>query len=323
MRNRRSEHIFVILVVLATCFFLCSPALLHAVDLSDLASQKDKASKELYAQLEQYSKACESYQKTYDERMRAEEELKVINERIKTLRGDISVRATSMYRQGPFQMLDLLLSTTSFNEFANTWDILSMINEQQAARIEEMNNLKSQQDELIASCVENERKAQTLRDDIEAQTAELKRQIDAIDDSIASMKKAAQDREVAQAEANRRLAQSVLDNQSGGYYPLPSYLGDGAWDATISALLAKYGLSESWLPTIRNIIWRESTNNPNAVGGGGAYVGLCQFGSHWQAPRGWTGTGDWRFDPVASIERMVQYIADTGGLGNHWASTNY
>jgi len=311
------------LVVLATCFFLFACAPVFGADLKDLVSQRDATNKQLVAQLDEYTKVCEQYQATVEERMKAEEELVGINDRIKTLKADLSVRATSMYRQGPYRMIDLLLGSTTFAEFTTTWEFLRMINEQQASLVEEMRALQTQQGELIEQCAENEQTAKKLIADIDAQTAELKAQIEALDGSIARLRSEAKAAELAKAEETRRNAQAALDNQPTAQYPMPSYLGDGAWDSTISALLTKYGLPQSWLPTIRNIIWRESTNNPNAVGGGGAYVGLCQFGAHWGPPRGWSGTGDWRYDPVASIERMIQYIADTGGLGNHWAGTNY
>jgi hypothetical protein len=310
------------LVVLTTCFVL-SGTLALAVDIGELAAQKDGASKALFVSLDEYTKACAEYETKVDERLKAEEELASINERVKVLKSDLSVRATSMYRRGPFQILDLLMGSTSFAEFTTTWDLLRMINEQQAANIEEMRELKKQQDDLIALCASNESEAAKIMRGIEEQTASLNDQIAQLDSSIKKAESEKNAAELAQAEQSRRIAQEVMDNTPTPSYPIPSYLGDGAWDATISSLLTKYGVADSWLPVIRNIIWRESTNNPNAVGGGGAYVGLCQFNAYWTAPRGWSGTGDWRYDPVASIERMVQLIVDTGSLGNHWAATNY
>ena len=322
MRIRTDCYRLTKLVVVTTCFFLVIVSAAHAIDLKDLLAQKDASSKQLASQVDEYAKLYDEYQTAVEKRKQTDEELTALNERMKTLKSDLSTRAAGMYRQGPFRFLDLLFGSASFSEFATTWDLLRMINDKQAAAIDEMRALQIEQDALLKQYEESESAAQKLTEELEAQNAELKNKIAALDDSIAEMKRQAADAaRLAEAEESRRLAQDTLDNQP--YYPVPSYLGDGAWDATISSLLTKYGLPQSWLPTIRNIIWRESGNNPNAVGGGGAYVGLCQFGAHWSPPRGWSGTGDWRYDPVASIEKMVQYIADTGGLGNHWAATNY
>jgi hypothetical protein len=285
-----------------------------------MTAQKDAASKKLIVSLSEYTESVASYQDALAARKAAESELEATNERIVGLKADLSKRAESMYRQGPFALLDLLLGSTSFKEFTTTWDILQTINDQQASLIEQMRELKVKQGELLDESKEQEQRASQLMDEIGSQTSKLESQIADLESSIDDAK--AEALRLQRLEA-AKLAQAIVADAPTPSNPYPSNLGDGAWDSTISALLSKYGLSQSWLPIIRNIIWRESGNNPNAVGGGGAYVGLCQFGAHWAPPKGWKGSGDWRFDPVASIERMVQYIAETGGLGDHWAATNY
>jgi len=316
MKIRNNLNNLLKLVVLATCFVLFAQASVYAADLQNLSAQKDDAGKVLFEMLDTYNQACVDYQDAVIAREKAEEDLAQINGRIETLRGDLSIRATSMYRQGPFSAIDLLLGSTTFKDFATTWDILRIINDQHISRIDEMNSLKEQQAELVQITNDAEQQAAELMAEIEGQTSELNAQIAQLEESIAKLKTTS-----INDEAAVKIAQSVVADAPRPNYPTPDYLGDGAWDETILMLLQKHGLSDSWLPTIRNIIWRESTNNPNA--NSGYYVGLCQFSPQWDPPRGWEGTGDWRYDPVANIERLVQYIADTGGLGNHWAGTNY
>jgi len=317
----KKSHIPAMMVVFTTCFFLFVCAIAAASEISDLSAQKDEMSKTLFVTLDEYTNACAHYQSAVDARTQAESDLLTINERISVLRNDLTIRAASMYRQGPFKTLDMLLGSTSFLEFTTTWDMLKIINEQHAARIDEMRSLKEQQSELLTIYSENEKASAQLMRDIDEQTTQLNQQIAQLDSSIDALKKTAAVAEVARAEETKKIAEAVVNDRPTPQYPIPSYLGDGAWDATILELLEKYGLGESWLTPIRNIIWRESSNNPNASAG--YYVGLCQFGEHWDAPKGWSGQGDWRYDPYASIERMVQYIADTGGLGSHWAATDY
>ena len=317
MRIRGISNNMIKLVVLATCFFLFAQTSVYAVDdIAALTLTKDDASRNLLVLLDTYNQACADHQEAIAARQQAEEELAALEERLVVLRGDLSTRATSMYRQGPFGVIDLLLGSTSFRDFTTTWDILRIVNDQHVLRMDEMKSLKEQQLDLVKTSTANEQKAAKLMAEIEEQTADLNAQISQMEKSIGALKEAS-----LAEEAAIRIAQASVSTAPRPNYPVPSYLGDGAWDETILMLLRKHGLSESWLPTIRNIIWRESTNNPNA--NSGYYVGLCQFSPQWDPPRGWSGTGDWRFDPVANIERMVQYIADTGGLGNHWLGTNY
>jgi len=324
MRRRTEQHISKKLVVLTTCFilFVCSTA--YPSEIDNLTTKKNATSQALFSNLDEYTLACADYQEAINEREQAQVELEETTGRIEVLRSELTQRAASMYRQGRYSALDLLLGSATFQEFTTTWDLLRLINEKHTAQIEEMRSLKAQQRDLIKMTEEKEARAAALIQEIDTKTAVLNAQIADLDSSIEALNRQSEEAariEALKIEETKKIAEVIVESRPTVQYPMPANLGDGAWDDTISSLLAKYGLGDNWLPIIRNIIWRESSNNPSA--NSGYYVGLCQFSPAWEPPRGWSGVGDWRYDPVASIERMVQLIADTGGLGSHWAGTNY
>ncbi len=66
------------------------------------------------------------------------------NEEISNLQGKLGNRARSMYRAGSSSILDLILGSTSFTEFATNWGILTTLNENDQNLVSESKSLRNE-----------------------------------------------------------------------------------------------------------------------------------------------------------------------------------
>ena len=60
------------------------------------------------------------------------------------LQKSLGTRAESMYRSGPVGILDVLLGSKSFQDFATTWDLLNQMNKQDAGTVAKLKDLRTQ-----------------------------------------------------------------------------------------------------------------------------------------------------------------------------------
>ena len=66
------------------------------------------------------------------------------NEKISGLQTQLGSRARSMYRTGSSTLLDLILGSTSFTEFATNWGILTSLNENDQSMVSESKSLREE-----------------------------------------------------------------------------------------------------------------------------------------------------------------------------------
>ncbi|MDO8915199.1 MAG: NlpC/P60 family protein [Coriobacteriia bacterium] len=64
--------------------------------------------------------------------------LRRLNGRIGVLQSSLDARAQSMYRNGPLGTVDVLFGTTTFEDFTQTWDLLTRWNEEESAALAEL-----------------------------------------------------------------------------------------------------------------------------------------------------------------------------------------
>lgn len=65
-----------------------------------------------------------------------------IDSKTNTLQDSLDARADSMYRSGPLGILDVLLGTSSFEDFAATWDFLTDQNRQESETVATLKSLR-------------------------------------------------------------------------------------------------------------------------------------------------------------------------------------
>ena len=70
--------------------------------------------------------------------------LRRIDSQQAVLQKSLGTRAESMYRTGPVGILDVLLGSASFQDFATTWDLLNQMNKQDAGTVAKLKGLRSE-----------------------------------------------------------------------------------------------------------------------------------------------------------------------------------
>lgn len=121
--------------------------------LSSMQATLDEASNDYVKALQDYEAAkeqCEATQKRIDE----------LTDEIGEIQGRLGNRAREMYRNGSSTVVDLLLGSTSFEEFTQSWDLLNRLNEDDAT---------------LSS------RSRALREEAEAQKAEYTKQAEIAD----------------------------------------------------------------------------------------------------------------------------------------------
>jgi cell wall-associated NlpC family hydrolase len=93
---------------------------------------------------ERYNAAQEKHSKLAAQKAKAAKRLKKVKKRMGVVQRHLSVRANSMYREGPMGFVTVLLGAESFEEFATTWDVLAEMNDDDAAAVAELRTLRAQ-----------------------------------------------------------------------------------------------------------------------------------------------------------------------------------
>ena len=177
--------------------------------LVNLQADLEEATDKYYSAVDAHDKA----KKAVDA---AQDKIDEAQARISELQGKLGTRARSMYRNGgSASFLDLLLGATSFEEFATNWDILSTMNEEDAALVSETKDLKAEvekqktelsKQEKIAA--EKQQEAADIKQAAESKAAEAEATVAALD------KEAKKLLEEEQAAAARKRAEEAAKNNS-------------------------------------------------------------------------------------------------------------
>ena len=114
--------------------------------LDELASMQvtlDEASERYFACLQEYQQACEA-------RDAAQAEVDELTAEIGEIQSRLGGRARDMYRNGATSVVDLLLGSTTFEEFAQSWDLLNRLNEDDATLSARARDLRAKAEEKKA-----------------------------------------------------------------------------------------------------------------------------------------------------------------------------
>lgn len=166
---------------------------------------------------EAYNEASDKHDAIVAKIARTQKDLDKANARIDTLQGHLSVRATSMYRSGPTGFLEVLLDSKDFEQFATTWDLLSKMNDREAADVADLKDTRAKAERYKKDLASQEAAAKKAVDQmaakkksIEKQLASRKSMLHGLESEVAALE--------AEAEARARAsaAASVSRSKSGG-----------------------------------------------------------------------------------------------------------
>ncbi|MDO4503012.1 MAG: NlpC/P60 family protein [Coriobacteriia bacterium] len=88
---------------------------------------------------------------------KAQSRINQIKKEIRELQDKIGERARNMYRSGSATILDVILNSSSFAEFATNWDALTQLNQSDAALVSKSKSLKVEQEQKKKELVEQKK----------------------------------------------------------------------------------------------------------------------------------------------------------------------
>ena len=247
--------------------------------LEEMQVKLDEASNDYYAALDAQE---EAEAKVVEAQAKVDEKTKEIEGYQEQL-GD---RARDMYRSGSISFVDVILGASSFEEFATTWNMLEMLNKDDAELVqqtkdarEELEAAKAEAEEQAQIAADKTAEAQAVKEEAEATTAEMQETYDQLSAEAEELLK----KEEEEAErARQAAAEAALKNQpSGGNYnndKVPTVTGNVIVDRAYAQLGKPY-------------VWGAA--GPNAFDCSGL-VGYCitgKYGNHWTytgAMNNWT-----------------------------------
>ena len=224
-----------------TAVVLALSLMVPATALADPTSAEKQAEAEaalasLNAMQEQLDRASDNHFTALQEQEEAEANrdaaqarIDEANAQIADLQDRLGSRARSMYRSGNTSMLDLLLGSATFQAFANNWDLLNQINDDDAALVQQTKDLRAEVQQQEAVYAEQARVAEEKADEaarIEAEAAATVDSMQATYDSLSAEAAALLEQERAAEEAARAAAaaatveasaqQGASNNNGGG-----------------------------------------------------------------------------------------------------------
>jgi len=184
-----------------------------------LNTKLDKASDNYYTAQQKLDKARAAQQAN-------QAKLDKTKARLSVVQGHLNDRAANMYRTGPTGFANVLFGATDFQQFAQLWDFLGELNQQDAASSMELKKLRDEATTLQATLDANEKQAK----DSAKQMAQIKRGVEK-DLAARKGKLAGLESEIAQLQAQETAAAAARARRgigpSGGSYPAPSYQPNG------------------------------------------------------------------------------------------------
>lgn len=185
----------------------------------DMQAQLDVVTEQYYKALDEHAAA---QQAVADAQARIDE----ATAQIAGLQEKLGSRARSMYRTGQSSVLDFIMGATSFEEFAQNWDLLEKLNDNDASLVQQTKDLRAEVEAAKAELERQEQiaaeaaaEAQRIKEDAERSVAELQALLAQLDAEAQSL--LAQEQEAAR-QAEIAAARSRSYGYSGTTSPVPS-----------------------------------------------------------------------------------------------------
>lgn len=185
----------------------------------DMQAQLDVVTEQYYKALDEHAAA---QQAVADAQARIDE----ATAQIAGLQEKLGSRARSMYRTGQSSVLDFIMGAATFEEFAQNWDLLEKLNDNDASLVQQTKDLRAEVEAAKAELERQEQiaaeaaaEAQRIKEDAERSVAELQALLAQLDAEAQSL--LAQEQEAAR-QAEIAAARSRSYGYSGTTSPIPS-----------------------------------------------------------------------------------------------------
>ena len=205
----------------------------------DMQAQLDVVTEQYYKALDEHAAA---QQAVADAQARIDE----ATAQIAGLQEKLGSRARSMYRTGQSSVLDFIMGATTFEEFAQNWDLLEKLNDNDASFVQQTKDLRAEVEAAEAELERQEQiaaeaaaEAQRIKEDAERSVAELQALLAQLDAEAQSL--LAQEQEAAR-QAEIAAARSRSYGYSGTTSPVPSQ------GSVVDYALSRIGCPYVWGP---------------------------------------------------------------------------
>ncbi len=236
-RRHKLVAIFASILLLFTTF----PLNAYATSSSEIKAQADELMKQIdslqsqiSASQSEYDNAMNAYNDATKAIETAQDKIESCEKTISANKEKIKSRAVSIYRNGELSMLDVLLGSTSFNDFCTLATQMQYINDYNNAIIEESRTAKAESEaakiELQTqqkTAEEKMKTAENAKNELTQKTAEIQTEVSKLNSEAAELQAEEEAREAA-AEAARKAAQGsagedVITGNGQFSHPCPGY----------------------------------------------------------------------------------------------------
>ncbi|MGN0302393.1 MAG: NlpC/P60 family protein [Anaerotardibacter sp.] len=208
VKNKAIAGVLSVLLAVGICIPLSSASATPSISeqASAARAQLNEINSQVEAAAERYNEAMI---KIDEANAKIEEETAIIEKN----QSRLSSRARSMYRSGSTSFIDYLLGVSSFEEFATTWELLDMLNEEDAELISETKEARQIIEEQKVVLEEQAEEAKKEKEQAEAKVAELEALVASLDAQVLAEVAAQQEAEEA---ANAISEEDITNRQQNG-----------------------------------------------------------------------------------------------------------
>lgn len=194
-------------------------------DAATAQAELDKMTDELEVQVEEYNAISEALEKTREEIRTTRAQLVIAESELGDANRQLANRAANIYKDGNQGLLNVLLGTTSFEDFVTRFDLLMRINRSDAQMVAQVKDAKARVESIELSLETREAEQVSLRTEAERRAEQIEAAIKKQETFVASLnaevRTLIKEEEVRQrklAEERARLA-ATLAAKSGGRPP--------------------------------------------------------------------------------------------------------
>lgn len=221
---------------------------------AEVQAQADEVSAQLAASEEQMVQIWEDYQAAVNAHEdavasmnEAQARIDAAEEIINDTQSRLGDRATSMYREGPLNFLNVLFGASSFEEFTTSWDLINVINQENADLIQTNKDAQAEAEaahkEFSAKEAEAaDRLAETeaIKTNAEAMIAEQQALLESLSAEVAELVE--QEQAAAAAAAAAAAEAQIADSPSYDSSTPPAEIPPGGYSSVVAAAASRVGL---------------------------------------------------------------------------------
>ncbi len=231
------------------------------VKLDDMQKRLNQASDDYYTALKEHDTATTKM----DE---AQAKIDDNNAKISELQESLGGRARGMYRDGQITFLDVLLGSSSFDDFLKNWDILQTLNESDADLVAQTKTLREDNEKQKAeyqaqadTAKQKMDEAEAIKNEAEGLVEQYQAEVDSLDAEVAELVE--QERQAAaEAEAERQRQEFEQQQQQEQQESNNEAANDGGNDTNVDD-------GNDYTPPANNGNSGGGSSSGGSTGGGG------------------------------------------------------